>query len=141
MTDFFTDEQRKIIKEAIEDHRASLKNEPRSDYGKIISSADKNVDITTTLKRTHAYIVKHYPDLDLDSIINRAYDHISKKFGIDGYAKTYCYDKEFDEFKKNLEELLQDKYEFAVKYLEINGITDFVINHLHDSIEDTKYTI
>lgn len=55
MKEFFTDEQRKIIKEAIEDHRASLEYEPRSNYGKIISSADRNVDITSSLKRTHAY--------------------------------------------------------------------------------------
>ena len=32
----------KIIKEAIEDHRASAKNEPRSIYGKIVSTADRN---------------------------------------------------------------------------------------------------
>ncbi len=41
MKDFFDDEQRIIIKEAIEDYRATLEYEPRSDYGKIISSADR----------------------------------------------------------------------------------------------------
>jgi len=124
MKEFFTDEQRKIIKEAIEDHRASLEYEPRSNYGKIISSADRNVDIISSLRRTHAYTTKHYPDLDLDQMINRAYKHISKKFGIDGYAKSYCYDKEFEEFKKCVEELLKDKYGFAVKYMEVNGIME-----------------
>lgn len=34
MKEFFSDEQRKIIKEAIEDHRASLEYVPISDYGK-----------------------------------------------------------------------------------------------------------
>ena len=57
-------------------------------------------------------------------MINRAYKHISKKFGIDGYAKSYCYDKEFEEFKKCVEELLKDKYGFAVKYMEVNGIME-----------------
>lgn len=52
MKEFFTDEQRKIIKEAIEDHRASLEYVPRSNYGKIISSADRNVDIISSLRRT-----------------------------------------------------------------------------------------
>lgn len=124
MKEFFTDEQRKIIKEAIEDHRASLEYEPRSNYGKIISSADRNVDIISSLRRTHAYTTKHYPDLDLEQMINRAYKYISKKFGIDGYAKSYCYDKEFEEFKKCVEELLKDKYGFAVKYMEVNGIME-----------------
>lgn len=124
MKEFFTDEQRKIIKEAIEDHRASLEYEPRSNYGKIISSADRNVDIISSLRRTHAYTTKHYPNLDLDQMINRAYKHISKNFGIGGYAKSYCYDKEFEEFKKCVEELLKDKYGFAVKYMEVNGIME-----------------
>ncbi len=124
MKQFFTDEQRKIIKEAIEDHRASLEYEPRSDYGKIISSADRNIDITSSLRRTHSYTMKYYPNLDLDEIINRAYMHVSKKFGTDGYAKSYCYDRDFEEFKKCADELLKDKYRFAVKYMEVNGIMD-----------------
>ncbi len=124
MKEFFTDEQRRIIKEAIEDHRASLKYEPRSNYGKIISSADKNTDLASALKRTHAYTVKHYPNLNIDEMINRAYKHISEKFGINGYAKTYCYDKEYDAFKKDVEKLLKNKYGFAIKYMEVNGIMD-----------------
>ena len=70
MKEFFTYEQRGIIKDAIEDHRASLDHEPRSVYGKIISSADRNVDIISSLKRTHAYTIKHYPELDLNEMIN-----------------------------------------------------------------------
>ncbi len=34
---YLYDKQRKIIKEAIEDHRASLGNKTESNYGKIIS--------------------------------------------------------------------------------------------------------
>lgn len=124
MKEFFTDKQRKIIKEAIEDHRASLKYEPRSDYGKIISSADRNVDIISSLKRTHAYTTKHYPNLDLDQMINRAYNHISKKFGDFGYAKMWLVDEEFDKFKDDVKELLKDKYIFGVKYMEVNDIMD-----------------
>ena len=124
MKEFFNNEQRKIIKEAIEDHRASLETEPRSDYGKIISSADRNTDIISSLKRTHAYTLKHYPNMDLVGMINRAYEHISKKFGSDGYAKIYCYDKDYENFKKDVETLIKDKYGFAVKYMEVNGIMD-----------------
>lgn len=124
MKDFFTDEQRKIIKEAIEDHRANLGHEPRSNYGKIISSADRNVDIISALKRIHAYTTKHYPNLNLDEMINRAYEHVSEKFGINGYAKTYCYDKEFEDFKKVVASLIKNKYGFAVKYMEVNEIMD-----------------
>lgn len=124
MHEFFSEEQRKIIKEAIEDHRASLDYEPRSNYGKIISSADRNVEINSSLKRTHDYSVKHYPELDLPQMITRAYNHLYEKFGNCGYAKMWCYDEEFDNFKKEVAELLQDKYKFAVRYMEVNNIMD-----------------
>ena len=55
MKKFFDEEKRQMIKEAIEDHRASLEYEPRTVYGKIVSSADRNTDIKSTLQRTHAY--------------------------------------------------------------------------------------
>ena len=124
MKQFFNDEQRKIIKEAIEDHRASLECEPRSNYGKIISSADRNIDIISSLKRTYSYTMKHYPNLDLEKIINHSYEYISKKFGDCGYAKMWCADKDFDKFKEDVKELLKDKYIFGVKYMEVNDIMD-----------------
>lgn len=124
MKQFFTDEQRQIIKEAIEDHRASLEYEPRSEYGKIISSADKNVEIISTLRRTHHYSLKHYPNLDLNQMIDRAYKHISEKFGSLGYAKMWLKDEEFDKFKKDVKELIKDKSIFKIKYMEANDLID-----------------
>lgn len=41
MKKYFTDEQRNIIKDAIEDHRSSKEDNPRTIYGKLISSADR----------------------------------------------------------------------------------------------------
>lgn len=124
MKEFFDDNKRMIIKEAIEDHRASLKYVPRSDYGKIISSADRNIDIISILKRTHTYTIKHYPNLDFLGMIIRTYEHINEKFGDCGYAKMWLVDEEFDKFKDDVKELLKDKYIFGVKYMEVNGIMD-----------------
>ena len=59
MKQFFTEEQRIIIKEGIEDHRASSDKVPRSDYGKIISSADRSTSVEDFLRRTHAYTLMH----------------------------------------------------------------------------------
>ena len=96
MKKWFSDEQRKITKEAIEDHRASLEHEPRSDYGKIISSADRTTSIDSVLQRTHSYTTKHYLDLDLYQMIERSYNYILKKYGNNGYAKNYCCDDEYE---------------------------------------------
>ena len=124
MQKFFDEEKRKIIKEAIEDHRASLKSEPRSIYGKIVSSADRNVDIITTLKRIHSYTNRYYPNLNIEEMIDRAYEHMKDKFGNNGYAKVYCHDEEFEKFQNMVDELLKNRYEFTVKYMEINEIMD-----------------
>ena len=124
MKEFFSEEERKIIKEAIEDHRASMKCVPRSDYGKIISSADRTTSIDSTLKRTYSYTVKHYPDLELFEIIERSYNHILEKYGESGYARNYCIDKEYDKFKNNVKNLLENKDEFVRKYMEVNEIKD-----------------
>lgn len=122
LKNFFTDSERTIIKEAIEDHRASLKKEPRSIYGKIISSADRNTSIESSLNRTYEYIKKHHPEYKLGEIIETSYNHIKKKYGEKGYAKNYCIDQEYDIFKKEIEELLKDKIAFDKKYREVNNL-------------------
>lgn len=59
--EYFTDEQRSIIKEAIEDHRASSNHEPRTIYGKIVSTADRTIiDIDNTIKRSYSYGKRNY---------------------------------------------------------------------------------
>ena len=49
LKNFFTDEEIKIMSDAVYDHRASLESEPRSIYGKIVSSADRNNTIEDCL--------------------------------------------------------------------------------------------
>ncbi len=122
MKQFFTDEQRIVIKEGIEDHRASSNKIPRSYYGKIISSADRSTDINEFLKRTHAYTLKHQPNLSETEIIERAYNHTKEKYGNDGYAKSYVVDEEYNKFKNEIINLLNDKNKFTIKYKEINNL-------------------
>lgn len=121
MKQFFTEAERILIKEAIEDHRASLDAAPRSIYGEIISSADRSTDVEDFLRRTHAYTLKHFPKYTEQEVINRAYDHAVKKYGQKGYAKHYVKDAEYDKFREHINFLISDKERFAQKYKEING--------------------
>ena len=41
---WFGEEQIKIMKEAVEDHRASASHAPRSIYGKIVAEADRDLE-------------------------------------------------------------------------------------------------
>ncbi len=122
MKEFFSDEERSLIKEAIEDHRASSDSSPRSDYGKIISSADRSTDIDDFLRRTHAYTLKHFPNCTKEEMLERAYQHTEQKYGKEGYAKHYVKDEEYESFRKEINLLLQDTEKFEEKYFKINDL-------------------
>ena len=81
LSKFFTDEELQIIKEAIEDHRASAKENPRSIYGRIVSSADRNNTVEACLRRTYTYGKKLDPNATDEELFLRAYDVLQKKFG------------------------------------------------------------
>lgn len=122
MKEFFTEEERIIIKEAIEDHRASANSEPRSAYGKIISSADRSTDIDDFLRRTHAYTLKHFPICTKEEALKRAYEHTEQKYGKEGYAKHYVKDEEYENFREEINLLLQDSDKFEIKYYKVNNL-------------------
>ena len=118
---FFSSEELTIIKEGIEDHRASSKNDPRSIYGKIVSSADRNNTVEECLSRTYTYGKKLDPSLTDEQLFIRAHDVLTKKFGVGGYAKFYFKDKQYEEFLTKLRSLLEDKDKFINtqrKYIE-----------------------
>ena len=109
---FFNKDELTIIKQAIEDHRASAKNEPRSIYGKIVSSADRNNNIEDCLIRTYTYGKKLNSKATDEELFLRAYDILVNKFGEDGYAKFYFKDTQYEYFLKELRNLLKDKEKF-----------------------------
>lgn len=110
---FFSELQLKTIKEAIEDHRASSESEPRSIYGKIVSSADRNNTVEQCLERTYTYAKKNETDLTDKQIYERAYDVLNKKFGYNGYAKFFFKDKQYEAFLRDIRALLEDKENFC----------------------------
>ena len=109
---FFNDKELIIIKEAIIDHRASKNYDPRSIYGKIVSSADRNITIEDCFSRTYTYGKKLDPKATDEELFNRAYEVLVKKFGEGGYAKFYFKDKKYENFLKELRDLLKDKEKF-----------------------------
>lgn len=120
----FNDEEMKVMKEAIEDHRASSKNNPRNIYGKIVSSADRNTDIPTLLKRTYSYRLEHYPNDSLDKIIEDSRKHIIEKYCQGGYAenKMFFHDKDYKKFLVDINNLCNNEELFVRMYKEANKI-------------------
>lgn len=124
LREFFSEEEIKVMAEAVEDHRASKNSEPRSIYGRIVSSADRNTSVDQVLKRTYSYRLKHMPDASIDEIIEESRKHAIDKFGVEGYAvdKMYFSDDEYEVFLKKIQELAGDPEGFRRRYIEVNEI-------------------
>lgn len=86
---WFDENQIQIMREAVEDHRASSDHEPRSIYGKIVAEADRLIDPDATLRRTVQYGLKHYPQLDKEAQYKRFVQHLRDKYGEGGYLKLW----------------------------------------------------
>ena len=121
---FFLSDEIRIMSEAVYDHRAGSDSDPRSNYGKIVSSADRNTFVDVMLSRTYTYNLKHHPDKTIDEIIEESRKHMIAKFGKNGYAtnKMYFEDKEFKEFLNQVIKLTKDKEKFVIKFKEINNL-------------------
>jgi uncharacterized protein len=106
---YFNEKSRITMKEAIEDHRASRETPPRSIYGKIIAEADRDIDPNTIILRTVQFGFKHYPNISEEQHIQRAYDHITEKYGPNGYLKLWLDTKKNQEGLNKIHELLLKK--------------------------------
>ena len=85
----FSSWQIRVMGCAVEDHRASGKEKPRSIYGMIVADADRMIDPETIVRRTVQYGLANYPDLDRDAHCRRVAEHLENKYGLSGYLKIW----------------------------------------------------
>lgn len=86
---WFSAEQLKIMREAVEDHRASAAHAPRSIYGKIVAEADRDIDKDIVIRRTIQYGLANYPQLDHEGHWKRFKEHMDNKYSKDGYIRLW----------------------------------------------------
>ncbi len=86
---WFSAEQIKMMKEAIEDHRASASRAPRSLYGKIVAEADRDIVPEQVFRRTVQYGLSNYPELDKEHQWLRFREHMEQKYSIHGYIRLW----------------------------------------------------
>ncbi len=86
---WFTAEQMKIMKEAIEDHRASASRAPRSLYGKIVAEADRDIVPEQVFRRTVQFGLSNYPELDKEHHWLRFREHMDQKYSSHGYIRLW----------------------------------------------------
>lgn len=119
---FFTDEEIEIMAEAVEDHRASLKGDPRNLYGKIVSSADRSCDIDEILIRAYDYNRTLHPDYTEEQTIETIRLVLRGKYipGAYGDKKMYFRTPEYDAFLKRVEEITSTPEGFYKIQTEFN---------------------
>ena len=102
---WFSDSQLQVMREAVEDHRASASHAPRSLYGKIVAEADRDMDPELVIRRTIQFGLSHYPERseehtselqsphypekDKEEQWRRFMEHMDNKYSIHGYIKLW----------------------------------------------------
>jgi len=126
---YFSEDEIKIMQEAVEDHRSNLEYEPRSIYGKIVSSADRNTIVEVVFKRTYEYRKKHYANMSLKEIMDGSYQHVLEKFGEKGYAvdKMFFEDLDYKKFLEDLKYFIKNRDEFDKEFIRINKLEKEII--------------
>lgn len=122
--EFFSEEEREVIKEAIEDHRSSKEDEPRSVYGKLISSADRNTTIEIVFIRSFYVALERMPKENLESYLDYTLNRLRKKYDEKNPENMFYEDKIYRQFLKDMRNLLSNPTQFKDKYCTINNIYD-----------------
>lgn len=106
---WFTEEQLQVMADAVEDHRASAKQAPRTIYGRIVAEADRFIDPVTIVQRTVQYGLDHYPELSLEEQYQRMVTHLKEKYGRNGYLRLWFPDSPNAARLERLREIIDEE--------------------------------
>lgn len=104
----FTEEQIGIMREAVEDHRASSDHPPRTIYGRIVAEADRVIDPATIVRRTVQYGLANYPALDREGHYARCLAHLQKKYAEGGYLRLWIAESDNARRLEELRAIIRD---------------------------------
>lgn len=106
---WFSPEEIETMAEAVEDHRASAKSDPRSLYGRIVAEADRDIEPVGIVRRTVQYGLEHYPTLSREGHWQRTLQHLEEKYAPGGYLKLYIPESRNAAQMKRLHALIADR--------------------------------
>jgi uncharacterized protein len=122
---WFSPEQIKMMKEAVEDHRASASHAPRSIYGKIVAEADRDLAPETVIRRTVQFGLANYPEMDREGHWRRFCQHMAEKYSVNGYIRLWIHGSENERNLNQLRSLIVNPTEmrkvFDKIFLEESG--------------------
>ena len=103
---WFTPEQIKIMKEAVEDHRASASHAPRSIYGKIVAEADRDIVPEVVFQRAVQFGLSNYPEKTREEQWERFREHMESKYSQHGYIRLWIPGSPNEQQLKQLREII-----------------------------------
>lgn len=116
---WFSPEQIKIMKEAVEDHRASSSRQPRSIYGKIVAEADRDIDVHEIFLRAIQYGRENYPRKTKEEHWQRFADHMDEKYSNNGYIKLWIPNSPNEKSLRELRNIIENKALLKEHFLKI----------------------
>ena len=122
---WFSKEQIKIMKEAVEDHRASTSHMPRSIYGKIVAEADRDLEPDIVFRRMIEYGIDHYPEKSKEEQWQRFLSHIDNKYSSHGYIRLWLPNSPNEQNLKKIRDLISTP---KLLRTEFERIYNIVIN-------------
>ena len=113
---WFSPERIQIMKEAVEDHRASASRQPRSIYGKIVAEADRDLDVETVICRTILFGLDNYPEKSDEEQWQRFKEHMDSKYAAGGYLKLWIHGSENEKNLKRLRTIIENPAQLRVHF-------------------------
>lgn len=103
---WFSTEQIRIMKEAVEDHRASASRSPRSIYGKIVAEADRDLVPENVFRRTIQYGIANYPEKNREEHWQRFTEHLNGKYSRNGYIRLWIPGSMNEKYLRDIRDML-----------------------------------
>ena len=113
---WFSDEQIAIMGDAVMDHRASSKSEPRTIYGRIVAEADRLIDSEIIIRRTIQFTLTHHPSLSRDEGWERMLTHLNEKSNYGGYLQLWITESDNAQRLEELRRLIADRPKLRATY-------------------------
>lgn len=106
---WFTAEQLAVMRDAVEDHRASSDHAPRTIYGRIVAEADRCIDPRPCSAVRCSTVCPTAPALDREGHFERCLAHLRKKYAEGGYLRLWIPESDNARKQEELRTLIRDE--------------------------------
>ena len=106
---WFSAQQIEIMRQAVEDHRASASRAPRNIYGKIVAEADRDLEPMSVIRRTIQFGLAHYPEKTKEEHWDRFVEHLQQKYSSAGYIKLWIAGSDNEQNLRELRHIINDR--------------------------------